>query len=534
MKTKYLQILIIATCLCACNDSYLDVQPHDQITTATFFRTSDDALRAVTSVYDYWGGQGVAEDGFGYSFFLYLADTWTDDAFIPLDGYWYQRFQAGNLSPADQDLLSRWFELYFIVRRVNWVLANLGSPQMDESLRTRLAAEVTFIRAFQYFLLYQTWGEVPIVKQPLTLDELKVPRASTGETVDFILTDLEFSIQHLPVAYGGAEEGRITRGAAMGLKARVLLFAQRWQEAADAAKAVMDLGVYRLFQTPDGDGYRELFKTQNENNTEVIIDRENEAVKLHGNELPRLSTLKSTLGGDGFIAPAQSLVDAYEAYDPATDAIVSVDPANEFMNRDPRLRYTIAHPGGTFLGQTLAADTYPLANSRTRYGTIKFMVDEFNGNNGGVDYAVNHILMRYAEVLLTYAEARIELNQLDQTVIDAINAVRARAYGVDMDDTDHYPEIVLTDQPTMRKIVRNERRVELALEGLRWFDIRRWKIGSSVMGKPIYGAKVNGVNVLVRAAGTFDEGRDYLRPIPERERQLIGKSILTQNPGYPD
>lgn len=532
MKTPFYIIAVLLLLITGCNDSFLDVAPRDQVTNETFFVSQQDAIQAANSVYDYWGGQGNNEDGFGYSFFLYLADTWSDDAYIPLDGYWYQRFQNGALSPSDTDVLARWQELYFIIRRANWFLANISRPEMDQNLRLRLTAEVRFIRAFQYFLLCQTWGEVPIVKEPLTLSELKVPRAGVGETMSFILDELDFSISTLPSAYAQEDEGRITKGAAMALKARLLLYEGRWEESYGAAKEVMDLGLYSLFQTAEGDGYSELFDTENENNAEIILDRENAALPNHGNQLPRLSALKSSIGGDGFISPTQALIDAYHAYDPVDDQFVPIDPNNEFSLRDPRLGYTIAYPGSVFFGQVLSPTSPPLSNSRTRYGTIKFIPDGFNGNNGGLDYAVNHILIRYAEVLLTYAEAKIEANSIDQSVIDVINQVRSRAYGVSFMEYDKYPEVVMSDQNTLREVVRNERRVELALEGLRWFDIKRWRIGEAVLGMPIYGAKVSGQNVLVAEGGVFDPSRDYLRPIPEREIQLIGENILLQNPNY--
>ncbi len=532
MRLKHSYLTILLTIGVSCNDRFLEVLPRDQVTVETFFKTGTDALQAATTVYDYWGGQGNGEDGFGYSFFLYFADTWTDDAYSPLDGYWYQRFQRGNLAAADAEVLDRWSEFYFIIRRANWFLHHISQPVMQEELRLRLTAEVRFIRAFQYFMLYQTWGEVPLVSQPLTLEELKIGRAEPGETVSFILEDLDYAIANLPQSYDAANEGRITRGAALGLKARTLLYEGRWQEAAVAAREVMDSGIYSLFQTAAGDGYRQLFKTENENNAEVIIDRENAAVPNHGNQLPRLSALKTSRGGDGFIQPSQSLVDAYEAYDATNDQLVAVDAAHEFVNRDPRLTYTIACPGSVLFGQALTVNSAPLTNSRTRYGTIKFIPDEFNGNNGGLDYGVNHILMRYAEILLTYAEAKIEANEIDQSVVDAINEVRARAWGAAPAQISRYPEITMGSQETLRDIVRKERRVELALEGLRWFDIKRWGIGSEVMGKPVYGARIDGHPIQVSDGGTFDSNRDYLRPVPDRERQLIGRSLLGQNPGY--
>ncbi len=156
MKKKLFYFLPIIWFISSCNDSFLSVVPRDAVTTQTYFQTEDDAVEAVTGVYGYWGGRGNYEDGFPFSFFLYLADTWTDDAFCSLSGFWYQRFQRGNLATADADINNRWSELYFIIRRANWVLTNIKRPVMDEALRTRLTAETRLMRAHVYFLLYET------------------------------------------------------------------------------------------------------------------------------------------------------------------------------------------------------------------------------------------------------------------------------------------------------------------------------------------------------------------------------------------
>lgn len=189
-------------------------------------------------------------------------------------------------------------------------------------------------------------------------------------------------------------------------------------------------------------------------------------------------------------APTQALVDTYETYDPNTDQVVANNPADPYVNRDPRFDATIQ------TGQS----------STTGYAVNKFSAS---------DVASTNVLIRYAEVLLTYAEAKIESGSIDQSVLDAINAIRARAYGVGINDTNSYPEITSTSQSELRTVVRNERRVELAIEGLRWNDIKRWRIAHG-------------------ASGTMPqlEEKDYLRPIPQQQIDLSGEGVLTQNPGY--
>ncbi len=535
MKAFKYPAVVVVILLSSCNGDFLEVTPRDQLSDETFWRDGSDAKLALNGIYDLWGGQGNGDDGFPYSFFLYFADSWSDDAFNQFGG-WYETFAQGNISSADNDLAARYAELYQIIRRCNVFLSNIDKVEMDESEKLMMMGEVRFVRAYEYFLIYYHWGEAQIVDKPVSPEEQNIPRASTGETANFIISDLTFAIENLPIDQ--VEEGRIDRGAAMGLRSRVLLFeasplsntsndAAKWREAADAAKEVMDLGKYQLFQVSSGEGYSELFDTENENNIEILIDRENNSIPNHGNQLVRLlSTNPSTTT---FLVPTQSLVDDYDAYDPTTDQLIPVDRSNPFLNRDPRLDFSIGHDGSSFYGTTLQLDVSPLSKSVTGYSIHKFLTDEFdpaNPNNSGVDSPVNHILMRYAEILLNYAEAKIEANDIDQSVLDAINEIRARAYGVSVDDTGSYPEITSTDPSELREIVRKERRVELALEGLRWYDIRRWQTAEIVRNQTVSG--VHG-DIIARQ---FDTSRDYLWPIPQREIDLIGSEILEQNPGY--
>ena len=518
MRKLFTICALLALVMQGCND-HLDVVPRSALSNETFWQTEEDAKLALVGIYDLWGGQGNGEDGFPYSFFHYLADSWSDDAFNPFGG-WYETFAQGNISPANADIAGRYSDFYQIIRRCNVFLANIDRPVMDEAVRATMTAEARFIRAYQYYLLYYHWGEVQLIDQPLTPDNLAIARASEGETYRFILQDLDFAIENLSLSQ--SEEGRIDRGAAMGLKSRVTLYQasplanptnnpDRWQAAIKAARAVMDLGIYELFQTAQGDGYSQLFDTEHENNAEVIIDRENSAIPNHGNQMIRLLSSKA---GTIFLVPTQNLVDDYLAYDVGTDQLIPPDPNDPFLNRDPRMGYTMEEE----------------SNSLTNYGIIKFETDEFdpgNANNSGVDSPVNHIVMRYAEILLNYAEAKIEANEIDASVLDAINRVRARAYGVDISATMSYPEVTTILQTELREVVRRERRVELAMEGLRWYDIRRWRLAEIVRNQPVRG-RLNGVII----SRSFDPSRDYYWPIPQREIDLVGPDILSQNPGY--
>lgn len=472
--------IIIAILLSACNDDFLDVAPRSELSDATFWRNADDALSASVAVYDSWSSRtdGDIEIAVRSN---YLGDTWSDDSKTSSfwNGFYYNIWGLGNLSPENRELNQLWVGLYKSIRRANVFLDNIDKPDMDENLRSRLTGEVKFIRAFQYHVLYNNFGGIPIVDRVLDVNELDVARASASETVAFILKDLDDAIASLPNI--APETGRITKGAAMALKARVLLYDKQWDEAAKAAENVIDLGVYALF--PD---YKQQFATANNNNSEQIVSWQY-LISKRENEKPGLM---ATRFGFPISAPTQALVDTYETYDPNTDQVVANNPADPYVNRDPRFDASIQ------TGQS----------STTGYAVNKFSAS---------DVASTNVLIRYAEVLLTYAEAKIESGSIDQSVLDAINAIRARAYGVGINDTNSYPEITSTSQSELRTVVRNERRVELAIEGLRWNDIKRWRIAHG-------------------ASGTMPqlEEKDYLRPIPQQQIDLSGEGVLTQNPGY--
>jgi hypothetical protein len=343
------------------------------------------------------------------------------------------------------------------------------------------------------------------------------------------LQDLDSAIADLPVA--ATEAGRITRGAALALKARVLLYEGRYTEAADAAQSVISLNAYQLLRTPAGDGYYQLANTKQANNREEILAWQNDGINRNNDQVQYMNTLVNTL-----VSPTKALVDAYEGYDKATDQTVPVDTStitSRFQNRDPRLDWTIAHTGSVIGGQTLNSETLPLSNQSTGYGVAKYITDEVNANSPHL--STDNILIRYAEVLLTYAEAKIEAGQIDQSVLDAINEVRSRAYGTVASDVAHYPEITSTDQATLRSVVRNERRVELAFEGLRWFDVKRWQTAAGANGTmngPVLGAYIsNGTYLNAGTRVLSDPNRDYLRPIPQNQINYEN-NVLTQNPGY--
>jgi len=254
-------------------------------------------------------------------------------------------------------------------------------------------------------------------------------------------------------------------------------------------------------------------------------------------------------GGWSSLDPLQSLVDAYEMTNGKTidDPSSGYDPNNPYTNRDPRLTATIVYPGESYPYASGApnyydpldassSDFYNSGNNTSVTGYIekKFtavLSDYDNLFNTGLDM----ILIRYAEVLLSYAEAKIESGQIDASVYQSINLVRNRSGMPNVDQS------VYNSQSSLRTLIRRERRVELALEGLRWFDIQRWKIGPQVMAGTVYGARLGSVNPQTGAltlgadsiqveTRAFDPNKNYLWPVPQSEIDI--NKNLHQNPGY--
>jgi hypothetical protein len=308
----------------------------------------------------------------------------------------------------------------------------------------------------------------------------------------------------------------------------------RYQKSADAADQVIKLGVYGLYES-----YEKLFSYAAENNKEVLLDKQY-LKDVSQNNVFNLLAPYSQKNAQSTYVPTKTLVDTYEtlAGKKITDPSSGYDPAKPYVNRDPRLKFSVflegdALPSGITFQPRPTSGTADAIGSTYIASTTGFNIKKYintedfaNPTNSGI----NIILLRYAEVLLTYAEAKIEMGQIDASVLAAINQVRNGRTDVKQ------PSVTATTQAALREIVRRERTVELAFEGQRIFDIRRWKIGEQVMNGPVFGITypdASGKLVTVQAASSdrvFDASRHYLWPIPQKERDL--NPSLTQNPNW--
>lgn len=519
--------LLICCLVFSCQKDFLETVPDDRVSTAIFWQTETDALLAANGLYPTLDGISTLRN-----------DALTDILLTnrPFDPS--AVIQVGNGDSSSDLFFDEWENAYVAIRRAVEFFENVDNVETDNTaLIDQLKGEVRTIRAYHYMDLVMRFGAVPLLTEGLTPETAPEARRNpTSEVWDYIETELTTAASEMPSTI--TTDGRITRGTALALKARAMLYAGRYAKAEDAARQVMDLGVYAL-----NDDYGTLFQYEGENSSEIILARqldgaiEDQSVNYYRLFAPA-STAPSSNGSNW--VPTKKMVDLYDMQNtglPITDPASGFDPTDPYSGRDPRLRASL-YVSGDVLPNGSTFNSIPGTENVTDLpggvGDVQTGVTGFNIRKyvSEADFAnqpnsgINTILLRYAEVLLIYAEAKIEQNDIDQSVLDAINEVRSRA---------GMPDIAAgLSQGEMRDIVRKERTVELAFEGLRLYDIRRWQIAEDVMPGPVYGITYfdsdgNEITVDPRVSFTFSS-RDYLWPIPFRQRNF--NPDLEQNPGW--
>ncbi|SEJ39974.1 Starch-binding associating with outer membrane [Dyadobacter sp. SG02] len=408
----------------------------------------------------------------------------------------------------------------------------------------RLRAEAFFLRAFFHFELWKRYGGIIIADHVFDQnDNLDLPRNTPEETLAQILKDCDSAAVKLPlspVQYGAGDKGRATKAAVMALKSRALLYAASplnnaggditlWQKAAAASKELIDTKAHSLLPN-----YTDIFNFSTAAyNAEVIFAT---AANLR-NDIETNNAPISYNGALGLTNPTQELVDAYEMKNglAITDPQSGYDAASPYKDRDPRLGWSVIYNGSSFKGMevnTMAGGKDGLGVSvnatKTGYYMRKFLSEAASWNQT-TNATVRRpwVIFRYAEILLNYAEAQNEAAGPDASVYDAVNQVRQRAAMPAL------PQGLSKDQ--MRTRIRHERRVELAFEEHRFFDVRRWKTGEKDFAAPVSGMRIstNGTNAVyerfIVAQRVFSD-RMYRYPIPQGE--INNTTKLVQNPGY--
>lgn len=559
MKTKIILATLSLTILLSgsCDNAFLEKYPLDGPADVTFLRTESELELAVNGAYENLWFNSLSATGQWEFVIDNVTDiSWDRNASI------FTLAGNGSHSSTDNDFATIWGHLYSGIGRANFILANLERVEnASQEALDHAEGQAKFLRAYWYSQLITLWGNVPLITEPQGISNNKVPQTDKDEIVDLLLTDLATAAAKLPPVWGGADRGRATSGAAWALRSRIALIAERYDVAAESAKEVMNDQRYSLY--PD---YHDLFQYAGESNQEVIFEIMFQ-YGVYDHRMP-ISVGSRSAQGNSTKVPTQSMVDSYECIDGLPiDESPLYDPANPFENRDPRLKQSIAVPGDIFLGfqfethrDSIECWNYNLTpparvpNQDALNAFASFSgycwrkmadINDFpvNRNNSSLNFPV----IRYGEVLLNFAEAKIELNEIDAECLDAINAIRGRE-SVMMPPID-----AGKSQNEMREIIRRERKVELAMEGLRLQDIRRWKIAEKVMDGPLYGRPQKPYSYIhqgipdidsdgyidyseyadvlrVIEIRSFNAQRDYLWPIPQRERDV--NTALDQNPFY--
>lgn len=527
---KIIYLLIVVFAFAACDESVLDKYPKDELSAGSFWKQEQDAEQFIISIYQY------------LPMFLVDDEVMSDNALHGIK--WAEGDIAkGVYDPLDGTFSGHWSGKYGGIRKCNVLLENIDNIEnFNSDKKKKVIAQARFFRAYLYFDLCKVFGDVPLLKKTLTIEEsYNIERTPVNEVISFILTELKEAATDLPKSWTAEEYGKITKGAALALKARVELFYSKWGDAATTAKEVMDLNEYELFDKDNTGKYAELFYASSpgaDQKKEMVLETQRKKEDYSN----WYNTWSAPPGfGWGGINPTQSFVDEFECTDGNTIAVSPLyNDADPFTNRDPRLEVNVLHHGETYKG--VLFQTRPLQEDHPRgigthrdatstgYYQQKFLNpnEDIKGDDGwksSHDWPV----IRFAEVLLTYAEAKNENNGPDATVYDAVNRVRKR---VGMPDL---PAGLNKDQ--MRIRIRREWRVEFGMEGRRWLDIRRWDIGASVLVGQFYGMKYNeatktafvGTNVAAGVPRKY-EAHNRLWPVPQNQRDLNKK--LTQNTGY--
>jgi hypothetical protein len=482
----------------ACTDA-LSPTPHDALAPASAWQSENAAQLALAGAYarmrdSHLNGRAFAQGGM------------TDDAYSQNNYQGERDVVLGNISPTTPGIVTEFYRsAYRMIATYNDFLANVDNAPVSAAKLAQWKAEVRTLRALYYYYLAELYGGTPVITAPYKMGDPLIPRGSKDDVVKLVLDDLDFAIQNLPAK---AYDGHVTKGTAQALKARVLLANKRFAESAALGRQIIDAKTYRLY----GGEYKQLFEAAAEaNNPEIML-----AVGYKSPNIEHDGT-RASIWYTG-IQPTQNLVDAFEMTDgrPITQSPL-YNPLKPYENRDPRLYATVLVPGARMADETWWV-TYFGQGGVTQYNVWKIADRTVASSLGaGVHSENDPILLRYAEVLLNYAEAQNEAVGPDALAYAAVNEVRARV------GMPNLPAGLSQDQ--LRSRIRNERRVELAFEPMhRYMDIVRWRAGVQL---------INGLKAGKGVTYVFAD-HNHLWPIPQTEIDYYKNNggAMPQNPNY--
>lgn len=535
LKTYMLYVVSAMMLLAACND--MENVPTNKFTDNSYWTSEAKAQNVVNMVYSQMYDAGKMWSDESLSDNVIDGRTVTDQRAI----------RKGQATPSIGVFDSEWKNLYGGIKTCHVFLEKVDLvPNMNPAAKARMIAEIRFIRAAIYFRLVNFYGDVPFFTKDITLDEANsISRTSAATVLQFIHDELEDIKDDLPIntALSADEQGKITKGAVSMLQARVYLMEGNWNKVITYTDNLInnqgEYGIYDLYPS-----YRGLFEEENEYNQEVIMDRSYVKKLLTWGDMVDMAPL--SVGGRAINrAPQQSLVDSYIMLNGKRidEQGSNYNKDYPYANRDPRMTATIIYDGYDWSGNvndgsqgtvihidpntstTVDKYIYGSNNTATGYYVRKYYSPQ---DAGDLNSGLNIITMRYADVLLMYAEAKFEKGEFTEDIWNmTIKRIRERAGFTDSGALE-YPSLSSDD---MRKLIRNERRCELAMEGLRWFDIKRWKAGSEYLTGNVEGATFDGVGTIRVDSYNFNEQRDYLWAVPQSQIDL-NHNLAPNNPGY--
>ena len=549
-KNRNLLITILVVLASGCSDM-LDIKPTTFISDEAIWEDKNLINQFVANTYgSMLCGFNRCTAGYEQDWSMSWAgnlDAATDDFASVSDGPIYTQLNKDAITAQSCPFVEEiWNQEYKVIRKCNIIIER--APGVEERIlsateKKRVEAEARFLRAFCHFELARTFGKAPlIVKAQSLTDELQVAPSSFADIVKFVKEECDLYADNLPLSYSDDEAGHATKGAFLALKSRALLYlasplnstddSRKWADAAQAAQDVMDLDIYKLYKLTDTP-YRSMAFDKTPANKEVIFERRFTFPEASHNIHMMWSLDAVDAGSWNGLYPTQNLVDAYET----VNGKLTTDPTNTmynkqdpYTNRDARFYQSIIYNGSTWETHRMSMVTNTvdpskngsckpqLGKARCGYGPKKFIeeLDPSTNLYGGYAQSNNWPYIRYAEVLLNYAEAKNEeLAAPDPSVYLAINEVRSRSGQPDLPSG--------LSKIEMRERIKNERRIELLLEEHRFYDLRRWKDGD-VLAEPIMGMNIYDDNVTLRYEVSKVEdrifnGTHYYLPIPLKEQE---------------
>lgn len=573
MKIHYLYLVILLFCT-SCSD-FLDREPESSPMSGTFYGSETEMNLGLTGLYSTikWEDPSLSNK-------VTLQATT-----IGFDDFGLERkpeLAEGNYKTNHSMVQAFWKYAYKTVQCANAYIHGIerGKESVSPVKYNTMQSEARIIRTWAYFWLINLFGDVPLITSELKSEEFYNQKmTSKDEIVRYLYEELDAAAAHLD--WLPSQKGRVSRSVAYGLKARIAFYYKDYQTAANAAKTIIEnagLGLAPVFL----ELYQYTGQARNTNN-EIMFELMYSTEQFNSWNWYGMITASRNANSYSGTFPNQNLIDQFECVDgKRIDESPLYDPQNPGKYRDQRLKYSISMPRDTISSFSKPDFIYDIHNSITKFknsttgewtaGTNLDYSNIYGPRLNGVGYLFgkysygnkseqidqsrhSYIFMRYAEILLTYAEAKIELNQLDDDVVAAIDLVRTRA---------GQPTVVqsgvdISSQYEMRRLVRRERNVELAGEGFRWFDIRRWGIAEIVMRGSVYGyastseninkmqipgfsgnGEINDMNNIPTYRDTeyrlkrdnriFEVPKHYLFPIPQSELDL--SKTLDQNEGW--